>query len=75
MIPDIIEELIKVYQCRMILMPIVIRGIYNVSRRIILKYVRELRRLNLFFLRCSRFGRRLSRRIIGCAGRKLKFVY
>jgi hypothetical protein len=75
MIPNFIEVLIKVNWCHRILVPIVIWGICNVSGRIILEYMRELRRLNLFFLQYSRFGRRLSRRIIGCAGSKLKFVY
>jgi hypothetical protein len=42
MIPNFIEDLKKVYRCRRVLVPIVIRGIYNVSKRIILEYVREL---------------------------------
>jgi hypothetical protein len=46
MIPNFIEDLIKVYQCRRILVPIVIWGIYIDSRIIILEYVRGLWRLN-----------------------------
>jgi hypothetical protein len=61
MIPKFIEDLVKAHRCSRLVVPRVTHGIYNVSRRVILEFARELRRLNFFFLRNSLFRRGLNR--------------
>jgi hypothetical protein len=64
MVENFIEGLIRIQRCRILLMPKMIWGVSNVSRRIILESGRELWRLNFFFLWCSWFRRGLNIRIL-----------
>ena len=73
MMRNYIKGLIKTHWFYRLLMPKMIRGIFDVPWRVILESGRELRRLNFLFLRCSRFGRGLNKRILGCGRWMLKF--